>query len=118
MFIKLAAVLKAVFWDFLSVKVLGGIIVFAIGLGLAQIISILGVGTIAYQGSLYTLDWIVLNMSNLFLSLPPWQFEILSMVATRLRFDDIFTVLFTAFSTVLALWTFKGAWRVFGFGQG
>lgn len=98
---------------FLIVTLLGGIVKLAVGLGIGYAISVLAIGTIAYQGVSYTLDWTVQNMHSILIQLPPDQLEILSMVATRLRFDEILTIIFTAYATVMALWTFKGAWTIF-----
>lgn len=97
---------------------LTGIIKIAVGLGLAQIIAILGIGTISYQGFSYTLDWAVQQMQSVLVQLPPDQMEILSVVATQLRVDDVLTVIFSAYATVLAMWTFQGTWKIFGFGSG
>lgn len=105
--------INTVLGKFLVVTLIGGMVKLAVGFGIGYAISVLAVGTIAYQGVSYTLDWTVQNMQSILLQLPPDQLEILSMVATRLRFDEILTIIFTAYATVMALWTFKGAWTIF-----
>ncbi|WP_319379919.1 hypothetical protein [Thiomicrorhabdus sp.] len=89
-----------------------GIIKIAIGIGLAQLFAILAIGAITYQGTAFTLDWVTGQMLSAISSLPSWQQDILIMVGSNLYVDEILTVIFTAYATVLALWTFNGAWTV------
>lgn len=108
--------IKTALGKFLVVTLLGGIIKIAVGLGLAQLIALLAIGTISYQGSLFTLDWLQTQITFILSGLSPETYQLISMVATRLQLDVCFSIIFTAFATVLSLWTFKGVWRVFGFG--
>jgi len=105
--------LKVLIWDLLVVALLAGIVKIAVGFGLAYVLSALAIGTIAYKGVSFSVDWVLDSMSSALSRMDDTQFQILSMVATRMQLDEALSVIFTAFATAMALWTFKGAWGAF-----
>lgn len=108
---KLAAIGAAIVSFFVSL--LGSVIAFAVGFGMAKIVAILGIGTISYQGYTYTFEWVGSQILNVLSTLPPNVLELLTVAATLLHLNQIFSVLFSAVSTVLAMWTFKGVYTLF-----